>query len=102
MIYVTCFGRNCASNALTYVTYGIFDDQNDLINIELSYVFDYRPVVLFSWMLVKSGLLYASYLVMRSCYMLYLRLCAINWMLIMLLNALKLAHLTRYLKVNTF
>jgi len=71
----------------------------------MSYVFKYMSIVLYSWMLVSLDssmhficlyvhviwydMGYRPTLMCNSC------LCAINWMLIMLLNDLKLARLMR-------
>ena len=73
---------------------------------ELSYVLEYVSVILYSWMLVKSRLLYVAYLIvfMLNVMILLIELpfCANNWMPNMLSNDLKVARLTRYLKVNMF
>jgi len=64
-----CFDRNCASNVLTYVE--SFMIETTWLIIELSYVLEYRPVILYSWMVVKSGLLYTAYVIALPGYVLW-------------------------------
>ena len=69
-----CFGRNFASNVLTYVINGIFMIEMTCLMIKLTYVFQDMLAILYSWLLVQSGLFYVAYLIVRTCYMLWYEL----------------------------